>query len=103
MRRIGLAVVLAISVVLALHLADAQQASKIPKIGYLTAGTPASVAHLVEAFREGLRELGQVEGKTFVLELRYGEAKPERLPQLTRELVALKPDVIVATSDLAIA
>jgi len=103
MRRIGLAVMLAISVVLDLHLADAQQASKIPKIGYLATGTPAGLGHLAEAFREGLRELGQVEGKTFVLELRYGEAKPERLPQLTRELVALMPNVIVATSDLAIA
>ena len=103
MRRIGLAVVLALGVVLALHLADAQQASKVPKIGYLASGTPASLAHLVEAFREGLRELGHFEGKTFVLEPRYGEAKPERLPDLARELVRLKVDVIVTTSDATIA
>ena len=82
---------------------DAQQAPKIPKIGYLAVSTPATVGHLVKAFRQGLQELGYVEGKTFVLEVRYGEGKPERLPELARELVRLKPDVIVAGNDAAIA
>ena len=82
---------------------DAQQAPKIAKIGLLTPGTPAGVAHFVEAFRQGLRELGHVEGKTFVLEVRYGEAKAERLPALARELVGLKVDVIVVSTDVAIA
>ena len=82
---------------------DAQQAPKIAKIGLLTPSTPAGVAHNVEAFRQGLRELGHVEGTTFVLEVRYGEAKPERLPELARELVGLKPDVIVVSTDAAIA
>ena len=82
---------------------DAQQAPKIPKIALLAPATPAGTAHLVEAFRQGLRELGHVEGKTFVLELRYGEAKSERLPDLARELVALKADVIVTATDVAIA
>jgi len=50
-----------------------------------------------------LRELGYVEGKTFVLELRYGEAKAERLPEIARELVGLKVDVIVTATDVAIA
>jgi ABC-type uncharacterized transport system substrate-binding protein len=59
--------------------------------------------HLVGAFREGLRELGHVEGKTFVLELRHAEAKAERLPDLARELVSLKVDVIMVVGDSAIA
>jgi putative ABC transport system substrate-binding protein len=83
--------------------ADAQQAPKIAKIGVLIPGNPAATAHFLEAFRQGLRELGHVEGKTFVLELRYGEARAERLPDLARELVGLKVDVIVAGADGAIA
>ena len=82
---------------------DAQQAPKIAKIGYLAPSTPAGVAHLVEAFRERLRELDYVEGKTFVLEARYAEARFERLPELARELVGLKVDVIVASTDAVIA
>jgi ABC-type uncharacterized transport system substrate-binding protein len=82
---------------------DAQQAPKIPRIGLLPPGTPAAAAHLAEAFRQGLRELGYVEGKTFVLEVRYGEGKSERFPELARELVGLKVDVIVVSTDTAIA
>jgi putative ABC transport system substrate-binding protein len=83
--------------------AEAQQPKKIAKIGYLLASTPAAAAHNVEAFRQGLRELGYVEGKTVTLEVRYGEARAERLPELARELMALKVDVIVASTDVAIA
>ncbi|PYN91488.1 MAG: hypothetical protein DMD91_34120, partial [Candidatus Rokuibacteriota bacterium] len=83
--------------------ADAQQAPKIATIGFLSPSTPAAAAHLIEAFRQGLRELGYVEGKTVVLELRYGESKFERLPELARELVGLKVDVIVTGTDVAIA
>jgi len=82
---------------------DAQQAPKIARIGFLSPSTPAAAAHVVEAFRQGLRELGYVEGKTFVLELRHGEARFERLPELARELVGLKLDVIVAATDVAVA
>jgi len=82
---------------------DAQPAARIPKVAYLTSGSQVRVAHLVAAFRQGLRELGYVEGKTVLLEVRHSEAMAERLPLLARELVALKPDVIVATNDLAIA
>ena len=82
---------------------DAQQVPKIAKIGFLNPATPAGVAHLVEAFRHELRELGHVEGKTFVLELRHSETKFERLPELARELVGLKMDVIVTATDVAIA
>jgi putative ABC transport system substrate-binding protein len=82
---------------------DAQQAPKIAKIGYLATTSQAAAGHVVEAFRQALRELGYVEGKTVVLEVRYGEARPERLPELARELVSLKMDVIVAGADGGIA
>jgi putative ABC transport system substrate-binding protein len=83
--------------------AEAQQVPKVAKIGYLLPSTPVAAAHLVEAFRQGLRELGYVEGKNLVLEIRYGEARFERLPELARELVGLKLDVIATATDPAIA
>jgi len=83
--------------------AQAQQAKKIARIGYLIPSTPAATAQNIEAFRQGLRELGYVDGKSFVLEPRYAEARAERLPELARELVSLKVDVIVAAADSAIA
>jgi putative ABC transport system substrate-binding protein len=74
--------------------AEAQQAAKIFRIGYLaTNPTP----HFQEAFRQGLRDLGYVEGRNLVIEDRYAEGKLERLPALAAELVALKVDVIVAS------
>jgi len=75
--------------------ADAQQAAKVPRIGYLStnlAGSP----HLREAFRQGLRDLGYVEDRNLVIEYRDAEGKFERLPALAAELVALKVDVILA-------
>jgi len=83
--------------------AEAQQPKKIPRIAYLAPSTPAAAAPLVEAFRQGLRELGYVEGQTFVLELRHGEARADRLPEIARELVGLNVDVIVTATDVAIA
>jgi putative ABC transport system substrate-binding protein len=80
----------------------APQAPRAAKIGWLNAATAAASAHLIEAFRNGLRELGHVEGKTFVFEPRYAEARAERLPDLAGELVRLKVDVIVAVGDSAI-
>src|SRR5215510_5769765 len=97
----GLVLLLAIAA--AVPPIDAQQATRIPKIVFLSAGTQVSIAHLVAAFREGLRELGDIDQKTVLLETRFAEGAIERLPLLARELVALKPDVIVATNDLAIA
>jgi putative ABC transport system substrate-binding protein len=80
--------------------AEAQQAAKIARIGYL--GTnPAAIPHLQEAFRQGLRDLGYVEGRNLVIEYRSAEGKLERLPALAAELVALKVDVIVAASTAA--
>src|SRR5262245_13592930 len=83
--------------------AEAQQPKKIAKVGFFLGSTPAAAAHNVEAFRQGLRELGYVEGKTVVLEIRYGEARAERLPELARELISLKVDLIVASTDVVIA
>ncbi len=96
-------VTLALGLLTAPLAVDAQQAPKIAKIGVFVSATPAATAHLIEAFRKGLRELGHVEGKTFVLEPRYGEAKAERHPELARELVRLKVDVILASTDQPIA
>jgi putative ABC transport system substrate-binding protein len=81
--------------------AEAQQAAKVARIGYLT-GTNLSVSpHLHEAFRQGLRDLGYVEGRNLVIEYRDAEGKFERFPALAAELVALKVDVIVAPNVLA--
>src|SRR5215470_19554854 len=75
--------------------AEAQQSPKVPRIGYLTGATPGGQAARIEAFRQGLRELGYVEGKNIVVEYRYAEEKLDRLPALAAELVRLKVDVIV--------
>jgi len=75
--------------------AEAQQAAKIARIGYLVGDLTAST-HLREAFRQGLRDLGYVESRNLVIEYRSAEGKSERLPALAAELVALKVDVIVA-------
>jgi putative ABC transport system substrate-binding protein len=74
---------------------EAQQTGKAPRIGYL-AGNLASGPQFPEAFRQGLRDLGYVEGRNVVIEYRDAEGKPERFPALAAELVALKVDVIVA-------
>jgi ABC-type uncharacterized transport system substrate-binding protein len=75
-----------------IHFAEAQQPKKIPRIGYLTGvGSAPS-----EAFLQGLRDLGYVEGKNILIEFRTTGGKSERLPELAAELVRLKVDVIVA-------
>jgi putative tryptophan/tyrosine transport system substrate-binding protein len=80
--------------------AEAQQAAKVARIGYLAINLAAS-PHQHEAFRQGLRDLGYVEGRNLVIEYRDAEGKFERLPALAAELVALKVDVILAVSTLA--
>ena len=78
-------------------LAEAQQPARIPRIGILVPSSASFISARVEAFRQRLRELGYVEGKNIVIEYRYAEGKPERLPDLAAELVRLKVDVIVTT------
>src|SRR5713226_79032 len=75
--------------------AEAQQPAKIPRIGYLAGASPSSISDRIEASRQGLRELGYVEGKNIVIELRSAEGKADRLPSLAAELVRLKVDIIV--------
>ncbi len=73
---------------------DAQQAQKIPKIGFLLAGSPGQP--VVEHFESGLRDLGWVKGQNIAIEYRYAEGKPERLPDLAAELVRMNVDAIIA-------
>jgi putative tryptophan/tyrosine transport system substrate-binding protein len=80
----------------------AQQVTKIPTVGFLVPGSPLGFAARVEAFRQGLRELGYVEGKNIAIEYRWAEGKLEQLPELAAELVRIKVDVIVTSGDAAI-
>jgi putative ABC transport system substrate-binding protein len=75
--------------------AEAQQPTKIPRIGFLAATSPSAISTRIEAFRQGLGELGYVEGKNIVIEYRYAEGNLDRLPALAAELVRLNVDVIV--------
>jgi putative ABC transport system substrate-binding protein len=87
-----LAVLIAVAVT-----AEAQQPKKVPRIGFLATVSPSTLSDRVEAFRQGLRELGYVEGKNIVIEWRYAEGKADRLPGLAAELVRLKVDIIVTS------
>ena len=88
---------LALGIILwALGLPAEVQATKIPRIGYLD--PPPSRSPRTEALRQGLRELGYVEGKNIIIHYRYAEGKSERLPELARELLNLKVDIIFAQS-----
>ena len=75
--------------------AHAQQPKKVPLIGWLSNGDPATDSARAEAIRLALRELGYIEGQNIAFEYRYSEGKRDRLPQLTAELVRLKVDIIV--------
>jgi putative ABC transport system substrate-binding protein len=94
-RGVALIAVLALSLLAAPLAAEAQQAAKVARIGYLSPNLAAS-PHLRDAFLQGLRDLGYVEGRNVVIEYRDAEGKFERLPALAAELVALKVDVILA-------
>ena len=83
--------------------AEAQQPTKFPRIGFLFNLSPADHASHMDVIREGLRELGYVEGKNIFIEYRAAEGKLDRLPSLADELVGLKVDVIVAISTIAAA
>ena len=78
--------------------AQAQQAAKVPHIGFLGTGSLAEQANRLEAFREGLRDLGYVEGRNIAVEYRWAAGNVERFRDFAVELVGLKVDVIVATS-----
>ena len=79
-------------------IADAQQPGNFHRIGMLVSGSVATHGHRIDAFRQGLRDLGYVEGKNITIEYRYGEGKRERFANLAAEVVSLKPDVIYVSS-----
>jgi ABC-type uncharacterized transport system substrate-binding protein len=81
--------------------AEAQQPTKIPRIGFLSNASLSVQLARTEALRQGLRELGYVEGKNIVIEYRAADAKPDRLPALAAELTRLKVDVIVTAGPSA--
>jgi len=95
MRLIGLAIILALSLFAAPLAADAQQAAKVPRIGFLGNSTAALEANLVRPFREGLRDLGYVEGRNVLIEYRWAEGQYDRFPALISDLLALNVDAIV--------
>ena len=70
-----------------------QQAGKVPRIGFLSLTSPSDRPPLLDAFRQGLRELGWVEGQNIVIDYRYAEGRVDRLPDLAAELVRLKVDL----------
>src|SRR6266511_3428489 len=84
------------TVLLLVGLADAQQPTKVPRIGFLAGGSRAADSLLLEAFWRRMNELGYIEGKNIAAEYRFAEGAPERLPNFARELVRLNVDIIVA-------
>jgi len=95
MNRKGIFFLLAASVLICFHPAEAQQSMKMHRIGFLSGGFPGP-SHWTTTLRTDLRELGYVEGKNIAIESRFAENKPDRLPPMVDELVRLKVDVIVA-------
>src|SRR2546422_7354404 len=88
MRLIGLAVILTVGLILAPLAAEAQPPGKVPRIGVLVVPTCSFFSTRIEAFRQGLRESGYVEGKSVLIQYRYAEGKLDLLPALASELVA---------------
>ena len=76
---------------------EAQQSSKVDRIGYLTSGSPTTSPHLFEVFRQALQERGWVEGQNIAIDYRYAERRYDRLPDLASELLRLKADVVVGS------
>jgi putative ABC transport system substrate-binding protein len=93
---------IAFAILVAPFAAEAQQATKVHRLGRLLSGSPLSDNHLLEAFRQSLRDLGYAEGQNLVIEARYAEGSLERYRDLAAELVRLKVDVIVAGGGPAI-
>jgi putative ABC transport system substrate-binding protein len=96
---ITLIVIFALGLVLPCVSAEAQQPKKVPRIGYLATDSRAPT---LDAFRQGLRDFGYVEGQNILIEWRFAEAKPDRFAELAAELVRLKVDVIVSGSSAAV-
>src|SRR5262245_65498391 len=93
-RRSTLTVVMAASIVAAPIAAEAEQTTKIPRIGVLSLFAPSERKLWHQAFQQGLRDLGWVEGKNLTIEYRYAEGRLDRLTALANDLVRLKVDLI---------
>jgi len=78
--------------------AEAQQATKAPRIGFVEAGSRSANQHFLDAFRQGLRDLRYVEGQTIFIEDRWADGQSDRFPELIAELIRLKVDVVVVAS-----
>jgi putative tryptophan/tyrosine transport system substrate-binding protein len=90
---------LSVLILAAIHLAEAQQGGKVPRIGILVPGSSAfPTSARYDSFRQGLRELGYIEGKNIFIEIRYAEGKQDQLSDFATELVKLKVDVIVTAT-----
>ena len=97
MKRAGLSsILIAVTLLTAVVIAEAQQPKKVPRIGYLLAGDPTSESARFEV-RLALRERGYIEGQNIAIEYRYAEGKVDRAPELAAELVRLKVDIILVT------
>jgi len=103
MRRstMGLMLTLAFAILAAPLLPLAQPPAKVPRIGFLLLGASSDNPDLLDAFRQGLRELGWVEGQNIAIASRYAEGDPDRFAALAAELVRLKVDVILVGNPLA--
>src|SRR4029077_5834555 len=88
---------LAVVILAFVHLAEAQQPKKVPRIGYLSANDAARESSRTEAIRLGLRELGYIEGQNIATEYRYAAGKLDRASELAAELVRLKVDIMVVS------
>ena len=103
MTQVGKSTALSVFVVLLFAVifhAEAQQPAKVPTIGFMRGGSPT--APEVDAFRQGLRELGYVEGKNIIIDFRNTEGKTDRFASVAAELVRLKVDIIVAAGGSAV-
>jgi putative tryptophan/tyrosine transport system substrate-binding protein len=102
MKKVGWSsIVVAVVMLTVAMVANAQQPTKVPRIGYLSSDSPSTIAVRIEAFRQGLRELGYVEGKNIVIDWRFAEGKADRLAGLAAELVRLNVEVIVTSGPAA--
>ncbi|MFQ5961980.1 MAG: ABC transporter substrate-binding protein [Candidatus Methylomirabilales bacterium] len=100
-RAIGLVLTLALGLLAVPLPAEAQEAGKVPVVGFLVMSTPhPALWKAVDPFRQALRQLGYIEGQNLVMEWRFAERKPERLPALAAELAGLPVDVLVAPGTL---
>ena len=96
MRKLILALPTIILLSVPAHFVAAQQPGRTPRIGFLHAGSMSVRLPHIEAFRQGLREHGYIEGKNIAIEVRFAEGELDRLPNLVADLLALKVDVIAA-------